>query len=90
VVFTSLVLDESLHTVSDKFHAQSEKQASRDITVKSWTTNWMHNSMEEKCYTITSHMKLYAVVCTLWSLKESVYFLWWFVQLKKSLNISKL
>ena len=23
--FTSLVLDESLHTVSDKFHAQSEK-----------------------------------------------------------------
>ena len=62
--FTSLVLDESLHTVSDKFHAQSEKRAARKVTMKSWTTNWMHNSME-KCYTIIGHMKLYAVVCTL-------------------------
>jgi hypothetical protein len=33
--FTSLVLDKSLHTVSDKFHAQSEKQAARKVTVKS-------------------------------------------------------
>jgi hypothetical protein len=63
--FTSLVLDESLHTMSDKFHAQSEKQAAREAAMKSWTTNWMHNSMEEKCYTITGHMKLYAVVWTL-------------------------
>jgi len=60
---TSLVLDESLHTVSDKFHAQSEKQAAGKVTMKSWTTNWMHNSMEEKCYTIIGHMKLYAVMC---------------------------
>jgi len=50
----------------------------------------MHNSMEEKFYTIIGHMKLYAVVCTLWLLKENVDFLWWFVQLKKLLNISKL
>jgi hypothetical protein len=63
--FTTLVLDESLHTVSNKFHAQSEKQAARKVAVKSWTTNWMHSSMEEKCCTITGHMKLYAVVCTL-------------------------
>lgn len=63
--FTSLILDESLHTVSGIFHAQSEKQAARKFTMKSWTTNGIQSSMEEKCYTIIGHMKLYAVVCTL-------------------------
>ena len=90
VFFTNLVLDECLHTVSDKFHAQSEMQAARRVAITSWTTNWMHNSMEQKCYTIIGHMKLYAVVCTLWLLKENMDFLWWLVQLKKLLNISKL